>query len=306
MKRLNEFFSDIRIFFAPITLFIALYGISKDQIIIPIIITIIFVIIYIIIGNVLKKRNEKKINDINAQREKQIYELGIQKEKEINDLKNQKNHGTFFTFDRSEDANRNKYFQDLRNSANERIMIMGIGLSNVAGNLKPLRIEIESGKKIQLLMIEPDYFSSAIHLPDNYITDCMQLECANLNKQDIDKKISDNSKRSFIDFFKEQGHYIETIKNSKTVLIKFIESLNRDVYPEATIELRTYKSIIPVNMTMIDGMKLIVEFCYPFTDERIMGEFSQKEIETKVFFEKSKLSLINIWEKADCVAKFPK
>ena len=156
-------------------------------------------------------------------------------------------------------------FQNLRASAKESIIVMGVGMTYFSSDLSLLDKLIERQLNVRLLMMNPNVIG-----PES--TDEESEFICNM-------KSNFHISNDYFDEFFSRKNYFTDIRSSYERLVNFIEQRITDSVRKGKVELRTYPYLIPMNITAADenkGGSLLLEFCLPFTDHRVRLNLSKK------------------------------
>lgn len=191
-------------------------------------------------------------------------------------------------------SNRIGDFQLLRESANEDILIMGIGMSVVSEDDSITEL-LKKGKNVKFLIMDPDVLIKPAEPDLNRLSE-------QFGKSGI---LIDNQK--FSDFY-SKADYQGIITASLQKLKKFVDDqnnrfANRDKekpWREGKIIIKKYSFYVPMNVTICDmgtsDSKLVAEFCLPFSTQRIRTKLSEGEIKSLI-----ETQINQLWKKAHLV-----
>ena len=137
-------------------------------------------------------------------------------------------------------------FQRLRASAKYSILIMGIGMTFIANDLEYIENLLRRDIKVELIMVSPEVFTGK-------------------NKRHMEKTFDDYYQRT---------NYAEAIRIAHGQIKSFIERRKGMKNKKGRIALRTYDVFLPMNVTVVDKNRMLIEWCLPFSDWRINTEFT--------------------------------
>ena len=177
-------------------------------------------------------------------------------------------------------------FQRLRSDAKNSTLIMGIGMTFLAKDLRYMRALLERDLTVRLLMIDPSTTVSTLSPnPDN--NPSLMVESG------------------FLDSFFDRSEYAKDIRSSFERLVQFIMDRKRIDNKRGRISLRIYPWFVPMNVTMIDETaenkrgRMLVEWCLPFSDWRMSSRLSRSQ--DKAFFEVICSNVEELWRKSQTV-----
>jgi hypothetical protein len=171
-------------------------------------------------------------------------------------------------------------FQTLRIQATESIYVMGIGATYFSNDLSLLNRLLEKDLEVRILIMDPSVIASSRSARSRKDTPGMMI-----------------MEDSFDAFFVREGYHSD-VKSSCSRLVNYVAG-KRSENPQAKIELRLYRDLMPLNFTAIDETgngKILLEFCLPFSDKRLRMHFS-KQYQEEVYKEILEIT-DNMWKNA--------
>ena len=154
-------------------------------------------------------------------------------------------------------------FRKLRADARSSIYVMGIGATYFSSDTTLLKGLLARNLTVRVLVMSP----SVIKMPE-------KREPAKASNSFAMRVMAD-----VFDMFFARAKYSSDVKSSSerlTVLAQELKSADSAVQ----LEVRAYPYFLPFNFTAIDiekGGKVLLEFCIPFSDQRLRMLFSAKE-----------------------------
>lgn len=152
-------------------------------------------------------------------------------------------------------------FQSLRVQANKSIFVMGVGVTYFSSDLSLLDNLLKKNLRVRVLTMSPDVIAKS--------------RSARSRKGTPDIMLSEGL---FDKYFCREGYH-KDLRASIDRLKKY--AMNASSGPLVKdIELRVYDYFVPLNFTAIDESdngKILLEFCMPFSDQRLRMLFSNRE-----------------------------
>lgn len=154
-------------------------------------------------------------------------------------------------------------FRKLRADARSSIYVMGIGATYFSSDTTLLKGLLTRNLTVRVLVMSP----SVIKRPEN-------REAAKASNSFPMRVMAD-----VFDKFFARAKYSSDVKSSSERLTEMAQEL-KSATGDVQLEVRAYPYFLPFNFTAIDiekDGKVLLEFCIPFSDQRLRMLFSAKE-----------------------------
>lgn len=151
-------------------------------------------------------------------------------------------------------------FRSLRTEATRSLYVMGVGMTLFSVDITLMRTLLKRGLSVRLLMIDPSVIATS------------RSQRARKDSPNVSMM-----EESFSSFFSRKG-YGSDVRASLSRLRELVAGAGT-LEGAGSVELRIYPYFLPMNFTAIDesiGGKILLEFCLPFSDQRLRMLLSKK------------------------------